>query len=107
MKKTRHFFVFALFTTLIVWGCKKDKPSCDGSDPNYNEDIRSIINANCATSNCHPSYSTYAGLESILDNGDFKKEVLEKQSMPKNKDLSSDQLNLLQCWVENGYKEAP
>jgi hypothetical protein len=32
---------------------------------------------------------------------------LEKQRMPEGRTLSSSQLNSLQCWVENGYKEAP
>ncbi len=92
---------------LLTWGCKKDKPTCDGSDPNYDQNIKSIINTNCTSSNCHPSYSTYNGIESILRNGSFKKEVLEKQRMPEGRTLSSSQLNSLQCWVENGYKEAP
>jgi hypothetical protein len=107
MQKSLRFLLGIFTMVLLIWGCKKDNPTCDGSDPSYDSDIKSIIDANCASSNCHPSYSTYSGLESILDNGSFKEEVLDKQKMPRGKNLSRDQLNKLQCWVENGYKENP
>jgi hypothetical protein len=107
MRTGRLYFLILALPFALVFGCKKDKPTCDGSDPNYDQNIKSILDANCATSNCHPSYNSYDGIESILDNGEFRKEVLEKQDMPRGKNLSNDQLNTLQCWVENGYKEAP
>lgn len=107
MRTTYKLILVLALPFALAYGCKKDKPTCDGSDPNYDQNIKSIIDANCATSDCHPSYNSYTGLESILGNGVFKKEVLEKQTMPRGKNLSSDQLNKLQCWVENGYKESP
>ena len=97
-------FVFALFS-----GCKKDNkkltPSCDGSKPTFTNGVKSIIDSKCASSGCHPGYSTYNGIKGITQNGDFTKEVLNDQSMPKNSSLSQDQINTLQCWANNGFPE--
>jgi len=78
---------------------------CDGSSPTYTSRIKAIINSNCTSSGCHPSYSTYAGLAGILGNGQFEREVLTNQSMPKNGNLSADELSKIKCWIENGHPE--
>lgn len=87
--------------------CKKDKlvPQCDGSNPTYTSKIRSIIKSNCTTGGCHSSYTTYAGLNSILQNGTFERVVLADQSMPQGGSLTQDELNKLQCWADNGFPE--
>lgn len=91
--------------------CKKYNPSCDGSTPTYNADIKDIIDANCTQSGCHGAgssrgdFRTYAGLSPYLSNGRFKSEVLTKQSMPQGGSLSHAELNLIQCWNDNGYPE--
>jgi len=93
---------------VLLFSCRKDKiedVQCDGSNPTYTGQIRAIINANCTNSNCHPGYSTYAGLEGILQNGSFEQEVLIDQTMPRNGTLSSSELSKIKCWVENGFPE--
>ncbi|MCB0396974.1 MAG: hypothetical protein KDD36_09990 [Flavobacteriales bacterium] len=93
--------------------CKKDKktPVCDGSMPTYNTEISVIIQSSCMGSSCHGAgskhgeWTSYTNLKPQLDNGGFKKYVLEKQSMPKGSSLSQEQLNMIQCWVDNGYPE--
>lgn len=99
----------AAFTAaILLFSCKKDKVEdiqCDGSNPTYTGRIRAIINSNCATSNCHPGYSSYAGLEGILQNGSFEREVLIDQTMPRNGNLSAGELSEIKCWVENGFPE--
>ncbi|MDX2171550.1 MAG: hypothetical protein SFY56_00420 [Bacteroidota bacterium] len=107
MKK--NSFVFSLITLLLttfILSCKKKKaPTCDGTSSSYNSNIKSILNNSCTSSGCHPSYSSYSGIKSILDNGSFKNEVITKKSMPKGNSLSSDQLSKIQCWIDAGYPE--
>ncbi len=98
-------FGAAILLTLFS-ACKKYNAKCDGSNPTYNAEVKSIINANCTNSGCHPSYNSYNGLRAILNNGNFSKEVLENQSMPQGGSLSNSELDLLQCWHENGYPES-
>lgn len=93
----------------LLGSCKKDSkkltPSCDGSKPTFTSGVKSIIDSKCASSGCHPGYSTYNGIKGITQNGDFTKEVLNDQTMPKNTSLSQDQINTLQCWANNGFPE--
>jgi hypothetical protein len=103
--------VYLLFVIAVIVACKKDKksekltPSCDGSSPTYQSTIKNIIDSKCASASCHPGYSTYEGLQQDLQNGSFSKEVLTDQTMPKDSKLSQDQLNKIQCWVNNGFPE--
>ena len=96
---------------VMIASCKKDKesgnltPSCDGSSPTYQSEVKSIIDSRCATSNCHPNYSTYDGLLPDLEGGDFKREVLVNQTMPQGSSLTQDQIKTNQCWVNNDFPE--
>ena len=104
---------FLCFNVLLVvlTACKKDKdtekltPACDGSAPTYQNTIKSIIDTKCATSNCHASYSSYSGLLPALQNGSFRREVLVDQTMPQGSSLTQDQLNKIQCWVDDDFPE--
>ncbi|MFM7235033.1 MAG: hypothetical protein ACKOZM_10630 [Flavobacteriales bacterium] len=102
-------FFFAVALILALATCKKENaklsPVCDGSHPTYDGEIKSIIDSRCATSGCHPGYSSYNGLNAILQNGQFKREVITNQSMPQNSALTQDQINKIQCWVNDGYPE--
>lgn len=103
MRKSR-ILLAALLLSATVIGCKKtQKVTCDGSAPTYNSYVKSIVDSKCVS--CHGSYSTYTRLSSITSNGQFEKEVLINQTMPEGGSLSQDELNKLQCWVENGFPE--
>ncbi len=102
--------VATLSIGLFVVSCKKkDKVTCDGSNPKYNTEIKSIINNNCMP--CHGpggsdnNYSTYQTLLPTLNNGRFEKEVLTKKSMPQNKTMSNADLSKVRCWLDNGHLE--
>lgn len=109
MFKTMKSLPFLLSAGLIVISlvaCKKSQKvtvNCDGSTPTYNSYVKGIVNSNCTS--CHSSYSTYAGLSAITSNGKFEKEVLINQTMPDGGSLTQDELNKLQCWVNNGFPE--
>lgn len=109
----KKVLVIATGVVMMGWlaSCKKDKPSCDGSNPTYTSYVKSVIDSKCATSGCHGvgsgdgDFTTFSGLQPYLNNGSFAKEVLDKQTMPQNGSLSTEQLNKLQCWKENGYPQ--
>lgn len=95
-----------IFLGIILISCKKNKTiTCNGTDATYNANVKTIINANCTGSGCHPSYSSYSGIKNVLDNGAFNSKVIEQKTMPKGKRLSDDELSILKCWVDGGYKE--
>ncbi|MFN5621384.1 MAG: hypothetical protein ACK478_08785 [Flavobacteriales bacterium] len=96
---------------LSLIACKKEKdsgkltPTCDGSNPTYNGAIKSILDSRCGSASCHPNYTSYQGLSGILQSGDFKREVLTNQTMPEGSSLTQEQINKIQCWVDNGFPE--
>lgn len=107
-------FTVGIICVALVFSCKKSKkltPKCDGSKPTYNAGIKAIIDNNCTGSSCHVAgspygnFTSYNGLAPYLTNGLFKRDVLEMQIMPKNKNLSQEDINKIQCWVDNGYPE--
>lgn len=96
-----------IFTAcFILIACKKEEtkitPVCDGSSPTYESFVQGLIASKCAS--CH-DYSTYAKLSVVINNGQFKSQVLDNQTMPQGSNLSESELNKLQCWVENNYPE--
>lgn len=96
------------FLLTILFCCEeKIDPFCDGSRPAYASDIKPIIDRHCTS--CHGSgsrnFKTYDGLKRYLDNGKFRRLVLEKQTMPKGKNLSQEELNKVQCWADSGFPE--
>lgn len=113
MKKSSYYYFTGIL--VAVWlsfglgatSCKKSKkkvtPVCDGTNATYNNTVKAIVNSSCVS--CHSGYSTYSGLSTITTNGKFTQHVLTNQDMPQGSSLSSDQLNKIQCWVNNGYPQ--
>lgn len=93
-----------------IYACKKNSTTsttttCDGTASTYNSNMKTMINTYCTSSGCHPNYSTYTGIKSILTNGQFTSHVLSSKDMPRGSSLSSDQLSKIQCWADAGYPE--
>lgn len=114
MKKSLFHATLLFGCALIcVASCKKDKldPVCDGSEPTFEDGISTIINANCMGSSCHGAgssrgdFTSYAKMEAFLNNGSFEREVLDDQTMPQGGDLTQNEINSIQCWVDNNYPE--
>lgn len=113
LKKSSYYFFSGILLAaglsigLGAAGCKKSKnkvtPVCDGTNATYNNTVKAIVNSNCVS--CHSNYSSYSGLSGITSNGQFAQHVLTDQDMPKGSSLTSDQLNKIQCWVNNGYPQ--
>ena len=110
--KNRNIQIALFLGILSFASCNKtESPVCDGSSPTYDDDIKVIIDNNCTS--CHDAgssdgdYTTYAAFSAHRSNGKFESSVLIKQDMPQssNNSLTQDQLNKIQCWVENGFPE--
>jgi hypothetical protein len=113
--------ILTLFTLILVLGtsCVNDTVPepvypCDdlAVTPNYDNDIKSIIDTNCAFSGCHISgfnagdFSNYQGMESYLPIR-ISEEVLGEKTMPPNgfTALTQEELILISCWLEAGHPE--
>jgi len=104
---------------LLVLGfvaCKKDDPCADSVT--YNNQIKSIINSSCAYAGCHNGdvnssapgdYTTLSTLADVTTNGKLNNRVVTLKDMPPSnatgpKTLTDDQLQLMKCWIQQGYK---
>lgn len=107
-------------------GDKDEDPvdPCDSINATYDGDVKAIINSSCAYSGCHDGmntglpedardYTTFAGLGVNTANGKFKTRVLDVKNMPnpditpddKPQELTTAQLEILQCWHDAGYPQ--
>ena len=95
---------------------------CDDPMITYEPDIIGIIENSCAYSGCHldsapGTYDSYDGLLTVLNNGSFMERVITLKDdsnlgMPpdyaptdRSKNLTSEELQLIQCWLEAGYPQ--
>ncbi len=124
VKKLGFLYLLAIFAV----SCSADhlpKPAesnCGTLTPTYNNDIKEIIDQSCAFSGCHldsapGQYDTYAGLLSVLENNKFMTRVILERAdavkgMPPNftpegrpKDLTNEQIELIDCWLQAGFPE--
>ena len=98
---------------LIFSSCKKNSsnvvPVCDGSTPTYDTNVEIFISGRClschGTGSSNGDMSSYAKLSAYTSNGKFEKEVLTNQSMPTSGPLPESELNMLKCWMGNGFPE--
>lgn len=116
-QKIMYKKTIAITTTILALiSCNKTNnhvPTCNGGSPTYETTVKPIIKTNCVT--CHNGengynkndvlLNSYAALKSSIEKGKFEKVVLKKQTMPTLGPLSADNLDILRCWLDNGYPE--
>lgn len=107
-----------LFISSLV-ACQKEDPNtitydCSNLTLTYTNDIKSIIDNNCARSGCHNAssrasgidLSSYANVSSEADKPRFRGAIERLDgfsSMPKGGGkLSIDNLQKIYCWIESG-----
>ncbi|OAV43890.1 hypothetical protein [Lewinella sp. 4G2] len=127
MKNSLLTGVFAL-AALMLGACSSDvlpepvETPCVDITPNYVDDIQGIIERSCAYSGCHlggapGTYNDYAGLLPDLESGRFENRVVSLRADPnvgmppdyapsdRPKDLTPGDLEMIICWLENGFPE--
>jgi uncharacterized membrane protein len=123
--------ILALLASVTFYACsdddttptKEDDPPvevsfCDSVDATYDKNIAAIIGTNCATSGCHEDNSgapkgirlaTYAQVKAAAEGGKFLKAIKREAgvtAMPIGKaKLAADTIKVIECWIDNGYKE--
>ena len=119
MKKI--LFACSAIIIFCVFGCQQDTvpvPEFDCEvERTYQNDVALIIETNCAYSGCHiqgtpgvSDYSDYNKLAGAIESGVFRNRVLDTKTMPPANapgpdELSGEELEILNCWIEQGYPE--
>ena len=128
IKKLNIVWIISLILSFIACNSDVVQPAegCDVIVATYNTNVKGIIGLTCAYSGCHNgggsapgNYTTYAGLTNVIQNGNFVSRVIDMQDnpsagMPPNMeiyptsqqdDLSPDQMEIIQCWIDSGFEE--
>ena len=111
-----------LFTIVTLSSCYYDNEEelypdylnpCDTLPATYTNNVKAIIDANCATSGCHTGVAptgglfldTYQQVSAIALNGDLSNRVIVQKNMPPSGPLSNCDMETLQNWINAGAPE--
>lgn len=113
MRNYKHISLFSITTVLVLFSSCKEVPPveelvCETTeDISYHEQIVPILETSCNNDGCHSigfvsgDFTHYNGvLDKVNDGSLFLR--LEDGSMPPITPLSSEQLQLIVCWIANG-----
>jgi len=112
-------FKHALILVSLFWlsSCYKDKtnPLACATTVSYQNEIAPIMSNSCASGlgpgvACHDSWILkYSGVVNAINIGSYQSTIFDLKSMPKipniyNIDsLTSNELETIRCWVNQGY----
>ena len=94
-----------------------DTSACDSLMATYDEAVGVIINSTCNLPGCHNAgsvfgdFTTYSSdLLSSANSGEFESRVIINRDdpvlgMPRGDSLTDDQIDIMQCWIENEFPE--
>ena len=101
-----------LIISITIVSCTFDSvgPSpCESLDIVYNDTVKGIIELHCAIAGCHVAgfpagnFTDYTILKAKVDGGQFEFKVLgTSPSMPIGDTLTQQELDKLQCWIDDG-----
>ncbi|NBC09988.1 MAG: hypothetical protein GVY26_22595 [Bacteroidetes bacterium] len=122
--------VIAAIGSFVPSACTTDRlpepmlsETCADTVPTYEGRIKSIIETNCAYAGCHLDgtapgvYTSYEGLLPNIESGSFRQRVIVEREDPNRgmppdyapdgqpKDLTEEELELIECWLDSGYPE--
>ena len=122
MIRTLFPFILFFFTLLFTACSSASESETDFSDDEieqepqskatYINDVKRIIDNNCATSGCHSSSSKSAGIalstfqevkDGFIYSGSWNQ--IETNQMPKSYNLSAAEKEWVKNWIDNGYLE--
>jgi len=113
--------VFVVFLSFMIWlSCTRDEApeiSCDGV-ATWDLNMKMITETYCVYSGCHDGGSgvagiffDYDGIKPFLDNGSYEDWVVARRDMPPSygtpglTELTQAELDLVICWIAEGYPE--
>ena len=85
-------------------GCQVSKSVSIITNVSLSSDIMPIVSRDCAISGCHngsvsPRLTTSSA---IVQNARRIKSETQSRSMPRNRSLTQDEIDLIACWVDSG-----
>lgn len=85
-------------------GCEVRQVVRISSGVSFSNTISGIITNNCAVSGCHngSQFPDLRVLKNIRDNASSIKTLTQNGTMPKQGDLTQEEINLIACWVDDG-----
>ena len=98
---------------LVFTSCKADKNielECFQA-VSYSENVQSIIMNSCAVSGCHNAETAannmvFEDYQSVFDNREMILKAINGESgvtpMPIGDDLTSEEINIVSCWIAQG-----
>ncbi|MFK7906267.1 MAG: hypothetical protein AB8B69_14140 [Chitinophagales bacterium] len=115
--------LFLMLGMITLASCEKEEDVC----ATWDADIKPIVETTCSYSGCHSGgttanpflspasndFTSYAAIKANLDNGTFAQRVLVDKDMPpamfvppgSPTELTQEQIDILQCWVDAGFPE--
>ncbi len=114
MKKVVYLGFLLISFTLINCKGKVDVLPCNGSNPTYTSAIKTIMDNNCASADCHSAskkqagydLSSYEGTKAGASNDAFLGSIENKfgySNMPRGgSKLPDSVITSISCWVQNG-----
>ena len=122
--KRKFPIVIALVSALVVAGfipgCYYDNEEelyelwyaqnvCDTLNVSYSQDIKPIIDGQCATTGCHIAggtgngiFDNYNGVKAKVDNGSMMQRVVVSRDMPPSTPLSDCNVQKFEAWINAG-----
>ena len=121
--------LLALICSVTFFACKDDETPpkeddpptitfCDSVGATYDKDIKSVVDANCATSGCHDDragapkgikLANYDQVKASAETGTFLKAIKHEagvSAMPVGKaKLDDNTIKVIACWISAGYPE--
>jgi hypothetical protein len=108
------FFMLLLSCFIHSAGCTYEKPrdlipvACDTTALTYNEQLKPLIDQNCALPACHggsqnPPLTNYAQVSSRIER--IRVRALVQQTMPPSGPLGSCSSQKISKWIERGFPE--
>ena len=85
-------------------GCTVSQSVRISSGTSFSGNVSSIIQTNCAISNCHngTQFPDFREFDNIQENATEIKSQVVSGNMPKDGSLSQDQIDAIVCWVDDG-----
>lgn len=128
MKTTMYFYFFVIIMLMLnIVACTyyidtpaepnipKNKPkieNCDSTTITYNNYVKNILDTKCNSVYCHGggapgNFTGYAGTKASVNNGSFKKRVIDgvPSFMPPGNPLPQQQLDSILIWINQGACE--
>lgn len=108
--------LLAILGALFLISCYNDKEdllygtaNCDTDTVSFSNDIMPIISGSCAVVGCHVQGGSGTGLlenyeqvKAKVDDGSFRRRVVERRDMPPSGPLSDCQLQHIRKWLDSG-----